>query len=252
VLLAVLAVACGDSPVKDTSGGLVGRMSAACNAKLAGIDRKALRAASKIGVPLQQATDRADGLVYVTEMECLEEVFDWSVAVAHLEERLAAAAATAGHSTPTVSCEAPVAWGQDFKRLGYVEEASTIIHLSPATCLGLAQLLAHPRRLACSEYSQASSHRCAPSVRVEAMALVALAHEQQHVDGESNEALAQCYAYQRAEAVGRQLGVPRRAAARIAALAKSVGAMPFAYESTECRRDHSFDLHLPGPWPLPG
>jgi hypothetical protein len=190
-----------------------------------------------------------------TEAHCLERITDWSVAVAHLQKRLALAARSAGRTAPTVSCDSPAAWAGEVERVpgyevaGFVAITTTVIHLSPTTCLDLARLVGGPRRLSCGVSSQAV-RRCPPSLTAEAFAVVVLAHEEQHVDGETNEALAQCYAYQRAQAVARQLGVPRRTAARTAAFAKQAITQPFVYSSSECGRGGSFDLRLPGPWPL--
>jgi hypothetical protein len=249
LLLTLVAVGCGGSGVKDTKGGLVGRMSPGCVLTLATIDEASLKG----GATRPQTAEKAAlGLAEVTETTCLEQITDWPVAVARLQERLALAGQSAGKTTPTITCAAPADWAGEVQRVpgyeieGYVERATTGIHLSPLTCFDLARLAGRPRGLSCL----LSSTPCPPSVTTEAIAVVILAHEEQHVDGETNEALAQCYAFQRAQAVARQLGVPRRAAARIAALAKRAITQPFVYSSSECRRGGSFDLHLPGPWPL--
>jgi hypothetical protein len=253
--LAVFAVACGGSSVKDTRGGLVGRLGPGCRQVLASIDAASLKVVAQAGVQPQATRKAAMELAEATEMRCLERITDWSVAVARLQKRLALAARSAGKTDPTVACDAPVVWAGEVERdsgfevEGFVEEATTVIHLSPPTCLDLARLVRRPRRLLCAVSSKLLLP-CPPSLTAQAIAVVILAHEQQHVDGETNEALAECYAFQRAQAVGRQFGVPRRAAARIAALAKQAMTQPFVYTSSECRRNGSFDLHLPGPWPL--
>jgi hypothetical protein len=69
-------------------------------------------------------------------------------------------------------------------------------------------------------------------------------------DGRSQAAGARDVLEHEHQALARELGVPRRAAARTAAFAKKAITQPFVYSSTECRRGGSFDLRLPGPWPL--
>jgi hypothetical protein len=252
LLLTGCAVACGGSDAKDTRGGLVGRMSHGCVLTLASIDDASLHAGTLAGTRRQAAIVKASvALAEATEVRCLEQITDWSLAVAQLEKRLALAAKSAGKTTPTVSCDAPEVWVREVAGVdiaGFVAEATTDIRISPWACLDLARLVGHPGRLSCLSLKLA--RRCPASLALEAIAVVVLAHEQQHVDGESNEALAQCYAYQRAQAVARQLGVPRRAAARLAAFVKQAITQPFVYSSIECRRGGSFDLRLPGPWPL--
>jgi hypothetical protein len=231
-------------------------MTPVCIRALAKIDAASLSVLGSVGAPPSPAEKAVTNLAENAETGCLEEITDWSLAVKALEKRLARAARIAGKTAATVSCDTPAAWVEleqvpGFETVGYVDAAETLIHLAPLTCFALARLLRHPDRLACVVPSGGSSRRCSESVTEEGIAVVTLAHEQQHVDGETNEALAQCYAFQRAQPVARSLGVPLRAARRLAALAKSARAQPFSYSSTECRRGGSFDLHLPGPWPLP-
>jgi hypothetical protein len=252
-LLALHLAGRGGSAPRDTRNGLVGRLTPACDRGLAELDHSVVAKSGAAGIP--PATENA-GLAVASELatECLAGITDWPVAVAPLQKRLQPAALTAGKTTPAITCDPPATWAQlgtlasrEFQ--GYVEEAETLIHLSPVTCLGLARLLRHPGALAC--VAAPFGQRCPPSLALEAIAIVVLAHEQQHVDGETNEALAQCYAYQRARVVSRQLGVPSRVAARVAAFVHMTATFPYAYQSTECRHGGSFDLRLPEPWPLP-
>jgi hypothetical protein len=255
MLLVVCVTACGGSAVEDTKGGLVGRMSPGCRRALASIDAASLKLVAQSGAQSPSARKAALGLFRATEAGCLAAITDWRVAVARLQKRLALAAQTAGKTVATVACDAPVVWAGEveqepgFEVDGFVEEATTVIRVSPTTCLDLARLVGRPRDLSCAVSSRLL-FPCPPSLTAEAVAIVTLAHEQQHVDGESNEALAECYAFQKAQTVGRQLGVPRLAAAGIADLAEKAVTQPFVYSSTECRHGGSFDLGLPGPWPL--
>jgi len=82
------------------------------------------------------------------------------------------------------------------------------------------------------------------------VAVVTLAHEEQHIDGITDEAKAQCYALQRADVVGRRLGLPAHVAARIATFTKQSITQPPEYRSRECRRGGALDLRLPAGWPV--
>jgi hypothetical protein len=254
-LSVAFGTSCGGSAVMDTRGGLVGRLTPRCKHALTRIDAASLKLVAQAGVQPPAARRAAMNLEEATEASCLDGISDWPVAVAGLQKRLALAAVTAGKTMPSVACDAPVVWAGEVEQDpgyevdGFVEEATTVIRLSPTTCLDLARLVGRPRGLSCAISSRLLLP-CPPSLTAEAVAVITLAHEQQHVDGESNEALAECYAFQHAQAVGRRLGVARLAAARIADLAANAVTLPFAYDSTECRRGGSFDLHLPGPWPL--
>jgi hypothetical protein len=230
----------------DTANATVGRYNRAIGAANA-----ANRAANR----LIAAEDAAGKRSEATETRCLGHIADWALAVARIERRLAPAARSAGKVDASVSCDSPGDWAKSgdrepgYEREGYVLNGQSIIHLSPTTCAALARLVSHPTRLACVA---ATVHHplCPPGLESEAIGVVTLAHEEQHVDGITDEAKAQCYALQRADVVGRRLGLPARVAARIATFTKQSITQPPEYRSSECRRGGALDLHLPAGWPV--
>jgi hypothetical protein len=211
-------------------------------------------AANRSANRLIAAEDAAGKHSEATETRCLAHITDWSLAVARIETRLAPAARSAGKLDVSVSCDSPADWATSgdrepgYEREGYVLNGQSIIHLSPTTCSALARLVSHPAQLACVA---ATAHHplCPPSLESEAIAVVTLAHEEQHVDGIADEAKAQCYALQRADVVARRLGLPARVAERIATFTKQSITQPPEYRSSECRRGGALDLHLPAGWP---
>jgi hypothetical protein len=187
------------------------------------------------------------------EGQCLLQITDWKLAVARIQHRLVPAARRAGARAATVSCDSPHAWTESkaslpgYERAGFVR-GDSVIHLSPRTCSALARLVSHPTRLACVAARRPVA-LCPPSLETEALAVVTLAHEQQHVDGVANEAKAECYALQRASLTARQLGLRPRVAARIASFTSRNITQPPAYRSADCRRGGRLDLKLAAGWP---
>ena len=214
----------------------------------------AANAANRAANRLIAAEDTAGKRSEATENHCLERITDWPVAVTRIEQRLAPAARGAGKVDASVSCDSPGDWAKSgdrepgYEREGYVLNGQSIIHLSPTTCSALARLVSHPAQLACAA---ATLHHplCPPGLAAEAIAVVTLAHEEQHIDGITDEAKAQCYALQRADIVGRRLGLPARVAARIATFTKQSITQPPEYRSRECRRGGALDLRLAAGWP---
>lgn len=229
----------------DASNAAVTRL----NKEIAAFNAKT-DAANRLLAADDKAGDKADAV----ESRCLRSITDWNLAVARIEARLEAAARSAGSGSPAIDCESPRKWAATeqsapgYERAGSASPGVAIIHLAPRTCSALARLVSHPTRLACVAKSRDSS-LCPPSLESEALAVVTLAHEEQHVDGVANEAKAQCYALQRARVTARQLGLPDQAAARVAAFTKHSITQPPAYRSSECRRGGILDLHLPAGWP---
>jgi hypothetical protein len=229
----------------DTANATVGRYNRAI---------AAANAANRTASRLIAAEDSAGRHSEATETRCLGRITDWGLAVARIEGRLAPAARSAGKVDVSVSCDSPGDWAKSIDRQpgyeleGYVLNGQSIIHLSPTTCAALARLVSHPARLGCAA-STVRHPLCPPGLESEAIAVVSLAHEEQHVDGISDEAKAQCYALQRADIVGRRLGLPARVAARVASFTKQSITQPPEYRSSECRRGGALDLHLPAGWP---
>ena len=232
------------------------RAVSAANATVERYNREivAATAAGRAANRLIAAEDAAGRRAEATETACLARVADWSLAVRRIEGRLAPAARSAGKVDPSISCDSPGDWARSgerepgYERAGYVLNGQSAIHLSPTTCSALARLVSHPARLACVA-STLHHPLCPPGLETEAIAVVTLAHEEQHVDGIADEAKAQCYALQRADEVGRRLGLPARVAARLATFTKQSITQPPEYRSSDCRRGGALDLRLPAGWP---
>ena len=223
---------------------------------------KAVRAFNKANqgaTTLDRAEGRAADRADAREERCLGRITDWPLAVRRLEQRLPSAAIRtrlSGAAMTDVSCDSPGSWRRQEKReagyepFGYVVAGEETMHLSPRTCLALARLVAHPAKLECVSVAPPRIPRCPPSIAAEAVAVVTLTHEEQHIAGIENEARAQCNALQLAVRAARQLGVQNRVARRIAAFVKRTTKQPPEYRSDECRRGGALDLHLAGGWPI--
>ena len=107
--------------------------------------------------------------------------------------------------------------------------------------------MARPGAFAC--VAAKARAQCPPGLESAAVAVVAVAHEVQHVERIYDEAEAECNARQYARVVGRGLGLPARVAARLAAFTDGAMTQPDEYSSSECRRGGKLDLRLPGGWP---
>jgi hypothetical protein len=126
-----------------------------------------------------------------------------------------------------------------------VQLGTPVIHLAASTCLALERVLDRPRSLACAQHT-GREVPCPRGAGDAVIAIVVLAHEEQHVDGIANEAEAQCYAYQRAAATARALGVGTAMARRVAPFTHHAFRQPPEYHSSECRDGGRYDLQLPG------
>ena len=127
--------------------------------------------------------------------------------------------------------------------IGYVRASQpSTIHLSPAVCTSLvrfAYLRARPKNQTLAKEDLAE-------------AVVALAHEAQHVAGIKDEARAECYGLQRIRPLARMLGATKDYAAGLAVLAwRFLYPQLFAsYHSPECRDGGALDVNPRAPvWP---
>ena len=202
---------------------------------------------------LATADNRANVAAQSREDACLAPIADWASATRALDARLAVAARAAGTRAPTVVCDSPAGSASArggangaFERAGYVIEGQTTIHLDPRTCLALERVVDDPGELGCVTSPDDALRRCPPSVEEDAHAIVTLAHEEQHVDGITNEAQAQCYALQRAGQAALELGLHTGAARTVSAFTRATISQPAAYSSPQCRRGGSLDVTPPG------
>jgi hypothetical protein len=181
-----------------------------------------------------------------TRDTCLRRIHDWVGATAAITAALTVPAAAAGTTTPGVVCEQPEAPHRHrYDKLGFVQLGTPVIHLAASACLGLERVASRPGSLGCA-LQRGSDISCPPAAADAVISIVVLAHEEQHVDGVVNEAQAQCYAYQRADATARRLGVPRAVAKRVAPFTDVAFEQPGQYHSSECHRGGTYDLGLRG------
>jgi len=178
---------------------------------------------------------------------CLMAIADWPSATRRIEGLLVRPAAAAGTRRPSVTCDRPAERAPTrYDETGFVNEHSTVIHLSAPTCFGLEQLLAHPTTFACARVVRRSFENCPLADGAAVVAVVTLVHEQQHVDGVFDEATAQCQALQKTALAGVAAGLPVAVARRVAAYTNEAIDQPREYHSRQCRSGGSLDLHLPG------
>lgn len=128
------------------------------------------------------------------------------------------------------------------RHVGYVQEANGLaivggskLWLTPQICYRL-YLIRHTGRTAGTSSGEA---------------IAVLAHEAWHLQGQSNEAIANCYAYQSGVRVGEELGVsPARARQlmreQLASNSVDFAAAPAYIVPPGCHRGGSLDLHLDG------
>ena len=182
---------------------------------------------------------------------CLESIGDWHRATKPVEEGLVAAAHATGKATPQIVCDAPDPDAappkrDDFEEQAYVTDGETVIHLAARTCLALERVIERPDSFACARAAEASYAGCTPATADAVVAIVTLAHEEQHVDGTRDEAKAQCYAAQKASLAATVLGVPRDVARRVALFSHRSFEQPPEYHSGQCHAGGSLDLRLDG------
>jgi len=228
----------------DAYNSLVDRARSAVRSYNAEVDalNRQVGQANRIAHSLNTAQHRYER----TRDTCLRRIHDWAGATAAIDAALSAPAAAAGTTVPGVVCEQPEAPHRHrYDELGFVQMGTPVIHLAAATCLALERVVTRPRSLACALQRGRDLH-CPLAAADAVIAIVVLAHEEQHVDGIANEAQAQCYAYQRAAATARQLGVPRTVAKRVAPFTDVAFEQPSEYHSSECHRGGTYDLALPG------
>jgi hypothetical protein len=185
------------------------------------------------------------------ETRCLAAIPDWDLATSALSASLVAPAQAAGNGpVPTVQCESPAQASATPQRSryaeqGYVARGSEMIVLSPSTCFALQEAITQPGPLACAAVATATfSPTCSIGATDELSAIVTLAHEQQHVDGESDEATAQCYAYQKAATTSRKLGLPDNVARHVALVVNGSIIQPRRYRTSQCHDGGRLDLRL--------
>ena len=129
------------------------------------------------------------------------------------------------------------------RHVGYVQDADGLAELggrrmwvTPSVCYRLAKA-----RHATASTETATGH-----------AIAVLAHEAWHLRGEASEAIANCYAYQSGDGVGRAVGLSATRARRLMheQLADNPGDFadsPAYVVPSGCHRGGSLDLRLDGP-----
>ena len=186
---------------------------------------------------------------------CLLAIDDWIPATVLLEPALVAGPEHGdGRAARHVrSADGPQA--DEVDELGYVERGMTTMHLAPVTCLGLERVIEHPDSLDCASTSSRRFVSCPPGIAEAVTAIVTLAHEEQHIDGVENEAVAQCNAYQKADQAATALGVPADVAKRLALFTYRSMSQPKKYHSKRCHSGGALDLQAsaaaPGPTSSP-
>jgi hypothetical protein len=193
------------------------------------------------------ASNRAERSYERTRDACLRKIPDWTAATAALNTALVAPSTASGTETPTIVCDPPAAKPrrERFHELGHVDLGSGVMHLAAVTCFGLERVSADPSKLACVTRANRSYVSCPLGLADAALAIVTLAHEQEHVDGTRNEAETECHAYQKAPMVAEALGVTPNAAAAVGRFAANAVVVPRQYRSRRCKSGGAYDLHLP-------
>lgn len=178
---------------------------------------------------------------------CLRAIRDWPAATRDLNTALVPPSKAGGTEAPTIVCDAPRATPKRgrFHELGRVDLATNVMHLAAVTCLGLERAIADPAKLRCVKAARPRYVSCPVGLADAALAIVTLAHEQQHIDGTRNEAETECYAYQRSPAVAQALGVDPAAAAGVGRFAANAVVVPPQYRSRRCKKGGVYDLRLP-------
>jgi hypothetical protein len=235
---------------------------AACRDRLDDLDRRFVAAATRRNAAWNDpdASDEdyreTEDAAVAVEQEldgvtagCLAgELAEWDEVVAPLEAVATTAAGLIARSS--VQCDSPLVWERsdrppdeaDGAVLGYLERANGQIHLSPATCLHLAHVVAEPGLLQCVAVDSDDEWACPPTATYAADALGTLAHEAQHVSGEQDEARTECYALQTVDDLAVRLGVAEPAAEPIGAYLLRVVGRPDEYVTGDCRRDGPLDI----------
>jgi hypothetical protein len=183
-------------------------------------------------------------------LRCLKEIDRWAETVAPIERFLAAGVALSELPTAEVRCDPPASWRADpqLARVhpadvtGFVREGTHEIHLAPATCLSLEQLM-RTRSLPCL----VGNGGCDGSEDETAAALVTVMHEMEHLVDVDDEAIAQCYALQHVDLLALELGLP---VAEAAVLGRHVQALDWSadwYTSPECRAGGDLDVEEESP-----
>jgi len=192
--------------------------------------------------------EAAAGRGYDTALRrCLIAIRDWPSATRRIEDLLVRPAAAAGTRQPSVACDRPAERTPSrYDETGFVNGHSNVIHLSAPTCFGLERLLTHPDAFACAKLVRRSFENCPVADGAAVVALITLVHEQQHVDGVVDEAVAQCDALQKTALAGVAAGLPVAVARRVAAYTNEAIDQPREYHSRMCRSGGGLDLHLPG------
>lgn len=176
-------------------------------------------------------------------VSCLGTITDWYLASRAVAAAVAEPARASGSELPSVVCDAPVA---DPHESGHVDdEEYRTIHLAAITCFGLEFALAHPATLACAAHTVAEGQPACPFGATAALsAIQTLAHEEQHVDGIVDEGTADCYAFQRAPAAAKAIGVDPGAAPFVARVVTSSYDRPAEYHDARCHAGGGLDLGL--------
>jgi hypothetical protein len=270
VLLAVpILAACGAERAGGAGGGLrdpivaagdpvlsvyAAIAPAACRDALDQLDARFVAAATARNASTGDRRNAAEyeASVVVDALEgvlvgCLHDDPAWDDAVEPLEAVAAEAVGLVVRST--VQCDSSLVWERSDRPtddggavLGYLEASDGEVHLSPATCLHLARVIARPELLACVELHTDEHWACPPSAAYAADALGTLVHEAQHVSGEEDEARTECYALQTVDDLAVRLGVAEAAAEPIGGYLLRVVARPDEYTTVDCRRDGPLDI----------